>query len=176
MRGRQRRARGGRHDLAVHPLREEGAAAGAGGSRREGGPALPPCSAQVTFKFGLGTDFINVLKTIKMLGLSSKEPIQARRRRRRREGAAGRLGPLPSAAGQGRHGHPSRRRRRRAPRPGEDRAPHARCAAGGGGCVPARVSRACASRAPGMTTSDDSDRPCRSRWGALETHIFFHRI
>jgi saccharopine dehydrogenase (NAD+, L-lysine forming) len=34
-------------------------------------PHLP----QVTFKFGLGTDFINVLKTIKMLGLDSKEPI-----------------------------------------------------------------------------------------------------
>lgn len=33
---------------------------------------------RVTFKYGLGDDFIRVLKTIKMLGLDNKEPIQVK--------------------------------------------------------------------------------------------------
>jgi saccharopine dehydrogenase-like NADP-dependent oxidoreductase len=33
---------------------------------------------RVTFKYGLGDDFIRVLKTIKMLGLDNKEPIKVK--------------------------------------------------------------------------------------------------
>ena len=59
---------------------------------------------RVTFKYGLGEEFIDVLKTLHKLGLDSKEPVSRARRRGR-------------AAG---------RRRRGAPRSGDARRPDAR--------------------------------------------------
>ena len=38
---------------------------------------------RVTFKYGLGEEFIDVLKTLHKLGLDSTEPVQRARRRRR---------------------------------------------------------------------------------------------
>ena len=58
----------------------------------------------MTFKYGLGQEFIEVLRTLHKLGLDSTEPVSVR-------GAAGR---------------PARRRRRRAARPGDARRAHER--------------------------------------------------
>ena len=59
---------------------------------------------RVTFKYGLGDEFIEVLKTLHKLGLDSKEKIR----------------------GEGRRGRAARRRRRRAPRSRDARRPHDR--------------------------------------------------
>ena len=59
---------------------------------------------RVTFKYGLGDEFIDVLKTLHKLGLDSKE----------------------SDLGAGRRGRAARRRRGGAPGPGDARRPHAR--------------------------------------------------
>ena len=59
---------------------------------------------RVTFKYGLGDEFIEVLKTLHKLGLDSKE----------------------THPGEGRRGRAARCRRRRAPRPGDARRAHAR--------------------------------------------------
>ncbi len=59
---------------------------------------------RVTFKYGLGDEFIEVLKTLHKLGLDSKEQDH----------------------GEGRRGRPARRRRRSASRPGDARRAHAR--------------------------------------------------
>ena len=57
---------------------------------------------RVTFKYGLGDEFIEVLKTLHKLGLDSKEKIPVK----------------------GRRGRAARRRRGGAPEPGDARRPH----------------------------------------------------
>ena len=59
---------------------------------------------RVTFKYGLGDEFIDVLATLHKLGLDSTKPVTVR----------------------GRRGVAARRRRRRAAQPGRTRRPHAR--------------------------------------------------
>ena len=92
---------------------------------------------RVTFKYGLGDEFIDVLRTLHMLGLDSTEPVRVQRRR----------------------GGAARRRRRRAAGPGDARRPDERHAR-----ARARWSRAPARTARRARSTCTTSSTTRRRW------------
>ena len=85
------RVPGGHRAAGVRQRRARGSAARA---------ALGEMQARVTFKYGLGDDFIRVLKTIKMLGLDNKNTIKVGQGGGRAAGRRRRLPARPGAPGR----------------------------------------------------------------------------